>query len=73
MQYEKVRNCPFAGKCATYCDPLVDDARKGADGLGCVGRSDVYRSRHCKGFACKYLSVVLSEVVRLRGRASQAP
>lgn len=52
------------GTCATFNDPLIDEARKLS--LGCRGRSDFYRSEHCRTFACAYLSMVVSDVLRRR-------
>jgi len=63
MDHEAVCDCPFKAKCQTYNDPLIHRLRKGPHGLGCVGRNDVYRGKHCKTFACGYLSMVLSEML----------
>jgi len=50
-------------ECSTYNDPLISRSRKGPKGFGCVGRNDVHRSKHCKSFACKYLSVMLTDML----------
>jgi len=63
MGHEAVCECPFKGQCATYRDRLIPAAQKGADGLGCDGQNDLYRTEHCRTFACKYLASVLGDMV----------
>ena len=63
MDHEAICECLFAARCATCADPLIDEARKGPTGLGCHQQSDVYRSKHCKPFACKYLTVVFDDAL----------
>ena len=60
MDHETVCNCPFMDTCETYADPLVAEARKGPEGRGCTGANDEHRRKHCKPFACRYLSMILS-------------
>lgn len=64
MDHEAICDCPFRSCCATFSDPLIDDGRKGPDGMGCLRQSDVYRTKHCKTFCCTYLSTVLSDVLK---------
>jgi len=70
MDHEDVRDCPFMRNCATFADPLIDEARKGPGGLGCRNQSDTYRGKHCKAFACSYLSMVVSDVLKHPGAAA---
>jgi len=64
MSHEAVCDCQFMDHCATFNDSLVDELRKGPAGLGCRGQDDIYRSKHCRTFACSYLSMVVSDVLR---------
>ena len=64
VDHETICNCRFMDRCETFNDPLIDEARKGPGGSGCRGRDDFYRGRHCRTFACAYLSVVISDAVR---------
>ncbi|MGB2819450.1 MAG: hypothetical protein WBF17_00610 [Phycisphaerae bacterium] len=64
MDHDAVCDCHFRGHCDTFNDPLIDDARKGPTGLGCRQQSDVYRGRHCRPFACAYLSMVLTDALK---------
>jgi len=66
--HEEVCDCPFRGDCATFSDPLIDRARKGPIGFGCMRQTDFYRTRHCKTFSCAYLSRVLSDFLKQPGR-----
>ena len=63
MDHEQVCDCPFRDTCATFNDPLIDQRRKGPDGLGCRGRNDIYRGKHCRIFRCTYLSMVFSDAI----------
>jgi len=63
MDHQAVCDCPFKGQCATYRDRLIPAAQKDADGLGCEGQNDLYRSEHCRTFACKYLASVLGDMI----------
>lgn len=63
MEHETICDCPFSGRCATCADPLIDKARKGPAGLGCRQQSNFYRAKHCKPFACKYLTVVFHDAL----------
>jgi hypothetical protein len=64
MDHEAICDCQFRGHCPTFGDPLVDDERKGPAGFGCRSQSDRYRGRHCRTFACAYLSMVVSDALR---------
>ena len=64
MDHEEISDCPFKDHCAAFSDPLIGDNRKGPSGLGCQGQNDIYRGRHCRKFACAYLSVVISDQMR---------
>ena len=66
MDHEVICDCSFKDTCGTYSDRLIDEWRKGPKGFGCHGRSDFYRSRHCKTFSCRYLSVILSDILAPR-------
>jgi len=68
MDHETICDCAFRDTCVTYADPLIDKWRKGSKGFGCEDRSDFYRSKHCKSFGCRYLSVVLSDIVLPRSQ-----
>ncbi len=68
MGHENICDCPFKDHCAAFDDPLIDDDRKGSNGLGCRGQNDIYRGKHCRKFACAYLSMVVSDGLR-QGRA----
>jgi len=70
MGHDDLHDCPFMGECATFADALIDEMRKGPGGLGCRGQSDIYRGKHCKAFACSYLSMVISDVLRHPGAAA---
>jgi len=59
MGHEEICDCCFIRHCATFDDLLIDDARKGPEGLGCRQQSDVYRAKHCHVFRCMYMSVVI--------------
>ena len=72
MQHAAVSECPFKDTCETCADPLIAEVRKGSKGLGCEGQNDYHRSRHCKSFRCKYLSVALSELLAPRAAAAAA-
>ena len=61
MDHQAICDCGFRGHCETYNDSLIDDARKGPGGLGCREQSDIYRGKHCRTFACSYLSMVISD------------
>jgi len=63
MDHDAICDCAFKGTCGTYADPLIDVRRKGPEGFGCEARSDFHRSRHCKTFSCRYLSVILSDIL----------
>lgn len=63
MDHEAIRDCPFRDRCQTYKDTLVPRSRKGPNGLGCAGRSDIYRGKHCNTFTCAYLSMVVSGMI----------
>jgi len=63
MEHDKICDCPFKDRCETYADPLIDASRKGIAGLGCTGQDNFYRSRHCKTFSCKYLCVLLADML----------
>jgi len=67
MDHEAICDCPFKDTCETYADPLIGESRKGPDGLGCAGVNDIYRRKHCKTFGCRYLSMVLSDMIGLAG------
>lgn len=64
MDHETMCDCPFADHCQTYADPLIDKTRKGPTGFGCRGQNDIYRGKHCHVFACAYLSMVVSDVLK---------
>lgn len=64
MDHEALCDCQFVDTCPTFADKLIREARKGPDGLGCRERNDHYRARHCRTFACAYLSAVVSDVLR---------
>ena len=64
MDHEAICDCPFMDHCETFGDPLIDKVRKGPDGLGCRDQNDIYRGRHCRTFACAYLSMVVSDVLK---------
>ena len=64
MDHEAICDCQFRDTCATFNDSLIEEARKGPSGLGCRGQSDVHRGKHCRTFACAYLSVVISDALR---------
>ena len=64
MDHDAICDCPFQEHCQTHADPLVDEARKGPEGMGCTGANDHHRQRHCKAFACQYLAVVFSDLIR---------
>jgi hypothetical protein len=64
MDHEAMCDCLFKGRCATFNDPLIDEARKGPDGLGCRQQSDLYRGRHCHTFACAYLTMVFTDALK---------
>ena len=64
MDHEAICDCAFKGRCATFNDPLIDAPRKGPSGLGCRGQTDHHRARHCRTFACSYLSLVFSDAMR---------
>ena len=63
MDHEAICDCPFLAHCAAFDDPLIGEDRKGLDGFGCQGQSDVYRNEHCHHFRCAYLVVVLSSAI----------
>jgi len=64
MDHEAICDCPFLARCETFADPLIDQRRKGPEGLGCQGQNDRYRGKHCKTFACAYLSMVLTDALK---------
>lgn len=64
MDHDVICDCLFKGTCETYADPLIARSTKTSNGCGCQGQTDLYRSRHCKNFRCKYLSVVLSDMLK---------
>jgi len=70
MDHEAICDCPFRERCATFNDPLIDEARKGPLALGCRGQNDIYRAKHCRTFACAYLSAVVSEAFRMPAPAA---
>lgn len=72
MDHAAVCDCPFKDTCETYADKLIGKARKGSKGFGCEGQSDLHRRKHCKGFRCKYLSLVLSDMLAERPRSAAA-
>ena len=61
MDHERICDCAFASRCESFKDRLIDESRKGPDGLGCRAQSDVYRAKHCKTFRCVYLCAVISD------------
>lgn len=61
MDHEEISDCPFKDHCAAFNDSLIADNRKGPGGLGCRGQNDIYRGKHCRKFACAYLSMVVSD------------
>ena len=63
MDHEAICDCPFKDSCQTFDDPMVAGCEKGAAGRGCQGASDIHRRSHCRAFACKYLSTVLSQMM----------
>ncbi len=65
MDKEETYDCPFILQCETFGDPLIAGTRKGRDGLGCRAQTNTYRGRHCKTFACAYLSAVLADALNL--------
>ena len=66
MDHTAICNCPFRETCDTYVDPLIDGSMKGDSGFGCAGQDNFYRTRHCKSFRCKALSVLLTDVMTPR-------
>jgi len=64
MDHEAVCDCQFAEHCQTFNDPLIDEARKGPEGLGCRGQNDIHRGKHCRTFACAYLSLVVTDALK---------
>jgi hypothetical protein len=54
----------FMRECETFGDRLIDDDKKGPNGFGCREQSDTYRSRHCRTFACAYLSMVITDALK---------
>jgi len=68
MDHEAICDCPFMEECSTFNDRLISQAQKGPEGMGCVDQNDVYRSKHCKSFSCKYLSVMLSDMLHPAAR-----
>lgn len=64
VDHETVCDCRFADKCETFKDSLIDDERKGPEGFGCREQHDLYRGKHCRTFACAYLSLVLTDAVK---------
>ena len=64
MDHEAICDCHFRQRCETFRDPLIDDDRKGPEGHGCVGQSDLYRGKHCKSFTCSYLTMVLTDALK---------
>lgn len=73
MDHEAICDCPFRDGCQTFSDPLVDDRRKGPDGLGCARQNDVYRGEHCRTFRCAVLSMVVSDVLHHARPAPAGP
>ena len=67
MDHEGICDCRFLARCATHDDPLIAASRKGPNGFGCRQQSDVHRAKHCKAFACSYLTVLLSDIVKHPG------
>ena len=63
MGHETVCDCIFINTCETYADSLIIEARKGKAGLGCTDANDIHRRQHCKTFACRYLSMVLADMM----------
>jgi len=63
MDHEAICDCPFKDTCQTFRDPMVASCEKGPAGRGCEGVNDIHRRRHCRAFACKYLSIVLSDMM----------
>ena len=68
MDHEAICDCPFMARCETHADPLIGEKRKGPDGLGCQGQSDTYRGKHCRSFACAYLSIVVADALKTTPR-----
>ena len=63
MDHETICDCPFKNGCQTYNDPMVAACVKGPAGRGCDRINDIHRREHCRAFACKYLSMVLSQMI----------
>ncbi len=63
MDHEAVCGCGFVETCQTHADALIDPSRKTRLGFGCEEQTDQYRSRHCKAFSCRYLSMLLSDIL----------
>lgn len=68
-----VCDCPFLRGCRTYNDPLISDRTKGPAGRGCTARTDAYRRRHCKVFACQLLCREMVYAIRGRLRSGRQP
>ena len=64
MDHEVICSCQFMDQCQTFNDSLIGEERKGPSGFGCRSQSDFYRGKHCRTFACAYLSIVLSDAMR---------
>ncbi len=64
MDHEVLCDCPFMDGCATFNDPLISKDQKDPQGLGCRQQTDIYRGKHCRTFACAYLSMVVSDAFR---------
>ena len=63
MDHEIVCDCLFISTCETYADEMVTDARKASTGMGCTQTNDIHRRQHCKTFACRYLSMVMADMI----------
>jgi hypothetical protein len=64
MDRQTICDCCFKDHCQTFSDPLIEQARKGAAGLGCRGQNDLHRARHCRTFRCASLSLVLNDLLK---------
>jgi len=64
MDHEAKCDCQFLETCPTFEDRMVSGRMKGPTGLGCTGQTDVYRGKHCRTFACAYLSIAVSNALR---------
>jgi hypothetical protein len=63
MDHDAICDCLFLPRCETFHDPQIDQERKTSLGFGCREQSDVYRARHCRRFACAYLSMVVTDAM----------